>query len=90
MEEPVFTIRRNNLDKFQGQSTASMGWFNLDHEWLKRKFSTLQTDFYKSFLKRILKVKIFKTYQNFVIPLDSHMLNLSRCNDPVTPNKKKK
>ena len=43
MEESVFTIRRKDLDKFQGQSTESTGWFNLDHEWFK-KFSTLETE----------------------------------------------
>ena len=51
MEEPVFTIRRKYLDNFHGQYTVSTGWFNLDHEWLKGKFSTLKPDFYKNFLK---------------------------------------
>ena len=38
MEEQVHTIRRKYLDKFQGKSTGSTGWLNLDHEWLKRNF----------------------------------------------------
>ena len=58
IEEPVVMIRRKYLDTFQGQSTASTGWFNLDHEWLKK--STLEPDLYKNFLKIILKVKILK------------------------------
>ena len=33
MEEPVVTIRRNDLNKFQGQYTGSIVWFNLYHEW---------------------------------------------------------
>ena len=46
MEEPVHTIHRKDLDNFQGQSKASTGWFDLDHEWSKRKFSTLKPGFY--------------------------------------------
>ena len=29
IEDPVSTIRRNNLDKFQGHYTRSTGWFDL-------------------------------------------------------------
>ena len=58
MEDPVHTIGRKDLDKFQGQSTDSTGCLNLYHEWLKRTFSILEPEFYKKFLKRILKVKI--------------------------------
>ena len=32
IEDPVVTIRRNNLDNFQGKSTGSTGWFDLDRE----------------------------------------------------------
>ena len=45
-KEPVVKICRKNLDKFQGQSTGSIGWFILDREWLKEKFSTLEPNFY--------------------------------------------
>ena len=38
MGEPVVMICRKYLDKFQGQSTASTGWFNIDHEWFKKSF----------------------------------------------------
>ena len=41
MEKLVVTICRKDLDNFQGQSTASTGWFNRDHERLKRKCSTI-------------------------------------------------
>ena len=41
IEEPVHMIRRKDLGNFQGQYTASPGWFNLDHDWLKRNFSIL-------------------------------------------------
>ena len=32
MKESVVTIRRKNLDKFEGQSKGSTGWFNIDNE----------------------------------------------------------
>ena len=59
MKEAVVTIRRNYLDNFEGNSKGSKCWFNLDYELRKRKFSTLEPEFYKLFLKRILKVKIW-------------------------------
>ena len=31
IEEPVVMIRGKYLYNFQGQSTASTGWFNMDH-----------------------------------------------------------
>ena len=37
MEEPVHMISGKDFDNFQGHSTTSIGWFNIDHEWLKRK-----------------------------------------------------
>ena len=37
MKEVVVTIRRNDSDKFEGQSKGYTGWFNIDHE-LKKKF----------------------------------------------------
>ena len=30
MKKAVVTIRRKDLDKFEGQSKVSTGWFNLD------------------------------------------------------------
>ena len=60
MEEPVSTIHRKYLDNFEGHSIGSTGWFNLDHEWLKRNFLHLNRTSVKNFLKRILKVKISK------------------------------
>ena len=32
MKEAVVTIRRKDLDNFEGQSKGSTGWFNIDHE----------------------------------------------------------
>ena len=56
MEEAVVTIRGKCSDKFEGQSKGSTKWFNLDHEFFLIKISTLEPDFYKEFMKIILKV----------------------------------
>ena len=60
MEYPVQTIRRRDLDEFQGQYAGSTSWLNIDHEWSKRKCSILEPDFYYKKLKGIFKVKISK------------------------------
>ena len=52
MKKAVVTIHRNNSDKFEGQSKESTGWFNLDCEFLERKFSTLEPDFYKNLYEK--------------------------------------
>ena len=59
MEDPVVPIHRKDLDSFEGHSIGSTGWFNIDHEGLKRKFYTLEPEFY-FILKRILEGKILK------------------------------
>ena len=46
MKEAVVTIRRKDMGNFEGNYMGSTGWFNLNHEFLKRKFSTLGPDFY--------------------------------------------
>ena len=38
MKEAVVTMRRKDSYQFEGQSKGSTGWFNIDHEVLKRKF----------------------------------------------------
>ena len=57
MKEAVVTIRSKDSDKFEGQSKGTIGWFNLDHEFLKRNFSTLEPDFYKCFYEKDIKVQ---------------------------------
>ena len=56
-KESVFTIRRKDSDKFEGQSKGYTGWLNPDHEFLKIRFSTLEPDFNNIFMKWILKVQ---------------------------------
>ena len=38
MKKTVVTIRRKGLDKFEGQSKGSTGWFKVDSEFLKKYF----------------------------------------------------
>ena len=45
MKEVVVTIPRKDLYNFQGQSKGSTGWFNLNHEFLRRNVSSLEPDF---------------------------------------------
>ena len=45
-KQAVVVIYRKDSDKFEGHSKGSTGWFNLDHEFLKRKISTLEPNFY--------------------------------------------
>ena len=58
MEEPVVTIRRKDLDNFEGKYKVSTDWFNLHHEWLKRKFSTLELEFYKNLFEKDIQVNL--------------------------------
>ena len=56
MKEAVVTIRRKDLNKFEGQYKGYIGGFNLDSKFLSI-ISTIYPKFYKNVLKRILKVK---------------------------------
>ena len=89
MEDPVHMIRAKDLDKFQGQSIGSTGWFKLDQGWLKIKFSTLEPDFYKKGLKNIEGQDI-EAHKNFVVTFYNTKLNLPMRNDSVTSNEEKK
>ena len=51
IEDIVVTIRRKNLDNFQGKSTGSTCWFIFDRWWLKETLSELEPYFYKNLLK---------------------------------------
>ena len=73
MKEAVVKIRRNNLDNFEGQSKGSTGWFNLDHEFLKRKFLHLNRTSIKNFLNNTFKVKIL----NHIKSLWYHLILIS-------------
>ena len=42
MKEAVVTVCGKDSDKFEGQSKGSTGWFNIDNNFIRRKFSTLE------------------------------------------------
>ena len=76
MKEAVVTIRRKDLDKFEGQYKGSTGWFNIDHEFLRKKFSTLEPDFYDFYYENDIEGQYMEPYKTFVLPFDSTKLNL--------------
>ena len=51
MKKAVVKICTKDSDKIEGQSKVYTGWFNLDHDFFKRNFSTLEPDFYKPVCK---------------------------------------
>ena len=59
MGDPVITAHIKDLDSFQGGSTESTGWFDIDNDWFKRKISTLEP-YFKKLLESLLKVKMSK------------------------------
>ena len=75
MKEAVVTIRRNYSDNFEGQSKGSTGWFNLDHKFLKRKFSTLEPDLYNKNDENYIEGQDMEPYKKFLVPFDYTRLN---------------
>ena len=46
MKEIAVTIHKKDFDNFEERCKVSSCWLNPDHEWFKRKLSTLKPDFY--------------------------------------------
>ena len=86
----MFTIRKKDIDNFEGQSIGSTGCLNLDHDWFKIKFSTLKTDFYKKLFEKDIEGQDFEPYKTFLVPFDNNKLNISMRNESVTSNEEKK
>ena len=82
MKEVVVTIFRKDLDNFEGQYKRSSYWFNLDHEFLKRKFSTLEPDFYNLYEKDT-EGQDTEPYKTFLVTFDSTSLKPFMRNNPV-------
>ena len=64
-------ICRKDFDNFQGQSTRSTRWFNIDCEWLKENVSTLEPEFYNFFKIMNIEGQDIEAYQTFVVLLDN-------------------
>ena len=91
IEDPVVTIRREDLDNFQGQSTRSTRWFNFDNEWLKGNASTLELEFYTKLKKTNIKGQDTETNQTWINNNKfTEKLELPVRNDSVRPNNNKK
>ena len=92
IKEAVFMICRKNLDNFQDQSTGSTDWFNIDCEWLKEMYYTLEPDFY-FYKKKNIEGEDIEPYKIFVVSFDNtkfkEKIYLPMPNDSVTPNKRK-
>ena len=71
----VMICRRESYDKketknikkynFQGKSARSRRWFNIDYQWLKEKFRTLEPYFYRKLYQTKFRGDDTKTYQIF-------------------------
>ena len=83
MKEAVVKIRKKDSDNFEGQSKGSTGQFNLDHDFKKRKFSTLEPYFYKKLYEKDIGGQYMEQYKTFFVPFDSTKLNLNNTNNPV-------
>ena len=83
MKETVVTIHRKDPDNFEGQYKRFTGWFKLDHEFKKRKFSTLEPDFYNFIHQKDIEGQDMEPYKTFLVPFDSTKLNIFMSNDSL-------
>ena len=71
----MVTICRKDSDKFEGQSKESTGQFNLDNEFLKRNFYTLEPDFYKRIYEKDIEGLDMGHYKTFLVSFYYTKLN---------------
>ena len=83
MKDAVVTIRGKDSDQFEGQSKGYTGWFNIDHDFKKRKISTLEPDLYKNLYEKDIEGQAMEPYKTFFVLFDYTKLNLNNINDPV-------
>ena len=63
MKEAVVTIRRKYSYNFEVQSNGFTCWFNIDHKFLRRKFSALEPDFYIFYYEKIIEGQDMEPYK---------------------------
>ena len=66
------TANKNKTEskfKFQGQSTRSQLWFDLDLDWIDINFSTREPDFYKKLLQSHDNKQYKDTFKTFKVPI---------------------
>ena len=54
---------------FQGQSTISQRWFDLDFDWIEVNFSTREPDFYKNVFQSHGNTQDTNTFKIFQVPI---------------------
>ena len=62
-------------------SKGSTGWFNLDNEFLKIIFSTIELDFYKSHYKKDIEGQDMELYKTFLVPFDKESIKTQKVNN---------
>ena len=55
--------------KFQGQSSISQLWFDLDLDWIEINFSTREPDFYNKLFQSHDKTQDKDTFKTFQVPI---------------------
>ena len=70
MKKAVVTIRSKCLYYFVGRSKVSTGWFKLDIGFLKLKFSTIHSEFYKELFENNIEDQDTELYTTFIILFD--------------------
>ena len=54
---------------FQGQSTRSMHWFDIDINWVKEHFTSIQLQLYNRPFQRNNEDKYEKLFPTFTVPI---------------------
>ena len=75
IKKSVITIFRKGLDRFQGQSKGSTGWFKLDSGFLKITFSTIHSEFYKELFENNIEDQDTELYTTFIVPFYKQYIN---------------
>ena len=55
--------------KFQGQSTKSQRWLDLDFDWIEENFSTREPDFFRKIFQRHDKTQDTNTFKIFEVTI---------------------
>ena len=77
MKKAMVTIRSKGLDKFEGQSKGSTGWFKLDSGFKKKHFLQFIQNYINNFFKILLRIKTPNCIQRVLYRL---IKNISRQN----------
>ena len=64
-------IKTGSKFKFQGQSSRSQLWFDLDLYWIDMNFSTREPDFYKKLFQSHDNKQDEDTFKTFPVPIEN-------------------